>query len=453
MAHERLFDYPFDFAQYVERSLREFDNDEERKFAKAVLQEGLLSIIEANESRYKRLETRVLNEIVNESGKYAIRMTVIKREDYDPINRTLYPVLESDRKALQIADAPWEKLKEALPTPAAVLFIEADDAFCAALRAQDPLLTGKLITDHGEIPARFRLRRSALHRNRIADLYACFHCNRVPWSTLNTALLDKFFELRLEAVEGDLPDEARVREIRVDYGAYQDYIREDFLPLWNLQKVFFNSNDYPMPCIDGINYEHEFPMETFGVFDGYLIEAREEIVDIRLESAKLIVVTPREAFNRWAAYRVINDTPSRSLGYTHPVVSNAKKSSFIKAFMEKNAAGMRTKADLVRRIHELDVEEYIDFHSFALIERAAGDEASESMDWFMQDELTDCQARRILLLRFIAKQPDHYLSDAMMRFVVSTLQRDFSEYRCMGAFLAAQTPEKASGAQPQEEAK
>lgn len=433
MAHERLFDYPFDFQDYVERSLREFEDEDERKFAKAILQDGLLKIIKANEAKYQQLENRVASEIENESGKYVIRTTVVKREDYDPIHKTLFPILESDRYFLKITkNETWENLKEHLPLVTADVFIEASDRICLDLAEREAPFAGKLITDHGEISALFQLRPSERHRAEIKAMYERFHLNHVPWTTVNTAYLDKFFEVLLVEVEGEIPDEARVKGIDVAYGDAREFVREDMMPLWNVRKVTFDGSDFPMPCIDGVNYEHEFPMREFGIFNGFLIESNTEIVDIRFEVSKIVVVTPRETFNQWEAFCIVSETPSRSLGYIHPIVSNERKNSFIKNYMDKNAVGLQTKADLIRRLHEIDIEDYIHYDSHEIVEALALPSQPDNMNWFIQDELLDPGSRRILLLKFRAREPGNYLNDAMVRFAVSTVQADFSEYRLAG---------------------
>ena len=54
------------------------------------------------------------------------------------------------------------------------------------------------------------------------------------------------------------------------------------------------------------------------------------------------------------------------------------------------------------------------------------------MNWFVRDELFPMESRKVLLLKFKERQPGHYLNGSMVRFVVSQMQLEISEYRCVG---------------------
>ena len=51
-----------------------------------------MSILELTERRYLELEDRINREVEIPDEAYAVYMTVVKKEDYDPINGTLFPV-------------------------------------------------------------------------------------------------------------------------------------------------------------------------------------------------------------------------------------------------------------------------------------------------------------------------------------------------------------------------
>ena len=57
------------------------------------------------------------------------------------------------------------------------------------------------------------------------------------------------------------------------------------------------------------------------------------------------------------------------------------------------------------------------------------------MNGFACEELFPMESRRTLLLKFQEKQPGHYLNGSMVRFVVSQMQLEINEYRCVGVIL------------------
>ena len=99
-----------DLQQHIRKRLTEIEDLDERKDAREILLEGLVPIFERMEKRYLDLENQIKREIEIPNEKYAVSMTVIKKEDYDPINGTLYPVFP----ALLQEDKEQEKTDDEL---------------------------------------------------------------------------------------------------------------------------------------------------------------------------------------------------------------------------------------------------------------------------------------------------------------------------------------------------
>lgn len=69
---------------------------------------------------------------------------------------------------------------------------------------------------------------------------------------------------------------------------------------------------------------------------------------------------------------------------------------------------------------------------YEIIENGEEYPAQESMNWFVRDELFPMEGRKVLLLTFQEKEPGNYLNDSMVWFVISKLQTEINEYRCVG---------------------
>lgn len=432
MARQRLFEYPFEFREYIEHRLLEFDDLEERRFAKAILRDGLLRIIDETEKKYSALEKRVYDEIACDASRCVIRTTIVRRRYFDAASADWFPVADGAARPFLVSGGElWAAAARGEPIDLTHVYIEAPDAKCAELLDGRAEFSGYLQTDRGEVAARFCLRKSGIYREKISELYDLFLANRIPWTTLNTAYIDKCFALTLLRLEDEAPEEAEWTGLNVDYGAYGSIVAEDILPLWNIQTIQFDGTPFPIPCVDGVNYEHVFPLREFGAEYGYLIAPRAQIADIRHEAGQLIVVTNRETFTGWRALKIAARPFSLPVGYDAPVLSNAAGGSFIRSYLQETGAALKTKADLYRRVRELDIGAFLRFQGFELLDTAPEETALEDMNWFIQDELFDRRSRRILLLIFDALAPDHYLNDAMARFAASSIQYLESEYRCV----------------------
>ena len=169
--------------------------------------------------------------------------------------------------------------------------------------------------------------------------------------------------------------------------------------------------------------------------NGYLVERNTEITGIRREPGRILLRSPSETFENWVGYRVVPGPSTHSLRYADPVVSNRKKQTFLSSCINHLGGRLHTRADLFRRVEELEIQEYIRVKGFSLLDADADCPPLDDMNWFAKDELFPLDKRRILYIEFTANDPSCYLNDAMVQFVVSQIQLDEGEYRCTGVLV------------------
>lgn len=424
-----ILEYPFDFQRYVEERIREIDDLDERQYAKKIMAEGLLKAIRCTEEKYQRLERRVYEELVIKDNQYEVVTTIVKRSHYDPANGTLYPVIEEDLNEKKLAEA----LSGAEQVWIGTLFLRADEAAQQRFRGKETW-TGSLLQDGEAEQREFILKPAKRYRNMMEELYRIFQDNHIPWETVHTGYLDKLYDVYINAPMGDAGRYC-MEDASISFGEYGEAVCINWIPLWNLEWVSFDSADFMLPCMNDIYYEHEFSIEDKEETDGYLIQSQEDILEIRHEKGKIVIKSQKETFEDWKALHLIQKEPVLSLDYTEALLSNHKKDSFIRRNSVNSRVQLMTKADLFRRIMELDVGEYIEITGYEICENGRDFPVMESMNWFVQDELFPMDSRKILLLKFQTKKPEHYLNDSMVRFVISQIQLEISEYRCVGELM------------------
>ena len=440
-------EYPFDFDRYIEERLREIEDLGERRLAKTVLVEGLGKAIRSMEQRYKALERRIYEEVEIDTSQYGIVTTIVGRECYDPTNDTLFPVIAADLDRKEQRKLMAEQGQLFLGT----VFLEAGEGRQREFRTIASF-TG-LLGQEGTV---FHIRPARRYRDAVEELYRIFQDNHIPWETINTAYLDRFYDVYadidatgLGASHPDTSHEGADRvglpdlsDATIQYGDFEKEVRTDILPLWNIQWMTFDGMDFMLPCTDGKYYEHSFSLEGMAEGDGYLIQSNEDILEIRHEEGKIVIKSERETFEGWRAARIVQKPTVRSLDYDSPLLTNHKKDSFIRRYAESCHSRLMTKSDLFRRIMELDIGDYIEVVGYEIGESMEGVLAREAapvidggMDWFVADELFPMESRRILVLQFREKAPGYHLNDSMVRFVISQIQLEISGYRCVGVIL------------------
>ncbi|WP_312442902.1 hypothetical protein [Lacrimispora sp.] len=423
-----ILEYPFDFERYIEERLREIDDLDERWYAKKVLVEGLSKVIRCMEAKYYQLERRVYEELEIADNQYETVMTIVKRDHYDPTNRTLCPVDELDLEEEKLAEVLSDEKQVWIGT----IFLESGEDGRKEFEGIR-YFTGTLDRNGEKQEADFYIQPVKRYPDTLERLYQVFQDNHIPWETINTAYLGKFYDIYIspEVLEKGMKNSI-LENSDIEFGKFKKLIRYGLIPLWNLDWVKFDSTDFMLPSINDVYYEHEFTLEDKEKGDGYLIETNEDILEIRHEKNKIVIKSQKETFENWKALHMIQKETIRSLDYKFPLVTNHKKDSFIRRFAENSRVRLMTKTDLFRRIMELDIQDYIEVVGYEICENARGYQNTEGMNWFVRDELFPMESRKVLLLKFRAKEPGHYLNDSMVQFVISQMQLEINEYRCIG---------------------
>lgn len=266
---------------------------------------------ELMEKRYLDLENQIKREIEIPNEKYAVSMTVITQKDYDPINGTLYPVVP----ALLQEDKEQEK-QEAMPC--IIYFAGSYQKKAEFEKAAD--FQG--VDDSGKSYT-VRVRKAKCYQQALSELYQVFVYNKICWTTVNTGYLDRFYEI-------DTDGETDGNGLKIDFGSYEEDIKNDMLLLWNIEKFTFQCRKFMVPCMDEKYYEHELDLKNYDLDSGYMLGINEDVLKVRHEKDKIIMTSLKESFRDWEAYRFIEKTDTSSHGYTCEMLSNSRKSSFFK---------------------------------------------------------------------------------------------------------------------------
>lgn len=429
-----IFEYEFNFARYIEGRLREIDDLEERRFAKALLLEGLGEVINSSEEKYHRLEEQIFDSIAVSGNSYEIRSTVIKRGDYDPGNRTLFPVCPTDLNREILA----ENLKQGAGNSCyygMTVYFKLSDQKLAALEQSERVFPGIIEWKGKQNLVKARIKACRRYRNAVEQLYRVFCDNHVLWETVNTAHLDRCYDVYLEFGQlktGAVAPEWKEWKITIDFEELEEFSIADCLPLWNVEQIKFRSREFVQPSYETLVYEHEFRMENFSKGDGCLIEKVEDILELRREKGKILMKSYEKTFMDWTAYRVAQNAAKRSAGYQEPVLTNHKKDSFLRRYAEKSGISLQTKADLFRKITEQDIGDYIEIRGYKIAGWQEEYPPDQNMNWFIPEGLLPLKSRKVLLFLFREKTPGYFLNESMVRFVVTQIQRSAGEFYCVG---------------------
>lgn len=417
MMNEKKFDYE----SYIQRQLKSIDDLDQRRFARELLLEGLGKVFAWTESRYEALEQRVLRELDMPGEKFSVSMTVAPEKDYDPINSFWFPVYPED-----VAKAEPEKGKR--------IYLAASDQELGRFIRQGVV---KGIWEEEGKEILFRIRKPERYREAMRRLYSLFVTNHVPWRTVHMGHLDRLFELTPEEA---LPEDA---EVRLQWGEWEKMVREDVVPLWNLERQSISSQQYRIPNLDEVIYEYTFFLpDERAEEDGYLMEAGEDILSIRYEKNSVLIKTGRASLQNVWAYRLHQGEPPKdTFGYGDPILSNRRKDHMAARYLHQTGNFLQTPAELARKVRELSGGYEIEVLDYEITDRTGLAKAGEAvilgdMNGFSGTQVFSRDSRSVLLIRMETKgDVQDFLCQSQVRYILSQLQMEFMEYQCAGILL------------------
>jgi len=413
----------FDIKKYVKDRLSEIKEEDEYVFAKSVLYDGLYRMSEVFEERYKSLYKKVYDELESKEESYEIAILLLSKNE-NTFLRMFFPISDLDVIEDKEADIKEECMegKNSIKT----VYLNAADSVCKAFLQENIRVS---FTNNKEKHTLLVQPKKALrYRKEVGKLYETFSYNGLRWNTVNTAYLDRFFDIDLSG----LPQNAR--DVEVDYGKYADMIEEELYPVWNIEKNVFKSSTFLSPSKDGLYYEREMIRQKDKEIILRLIQKTQGMVGIRQEEEKIIVKSYEESYSDLEGYNIFD------IRYTKEelpigLISNKRKEGMIGRLLNKAKEKIHTESEIERIIEELDIGEYVSLKS---CERLATNKAFleemkilPDMNNFTNEnfQLTDESPK--LILRFL-RNSDSNLCEAMVRYAISQLQISFDEYICIG---------------------
>ena len=413
----------FDIKKYVKDRLSEIKEEDEYVFAKSVLYDGLYRMSEVFEERYKSLYKKVYDELESKEESYEIAILLLSKNE-NTFLRMFFPISDLDVIEDKEADIKEECMED--KNSIKTVYLNATDSVCKAFLQENIRVS---FTNNKEKHTLLVQPKKALrYRKEVGKLYETFSYNGLRWNTVNTAYLDRFFDIDLSG----LPQNAR--DVEVDYGKYADIIEEELYPVWNIEKNVFKSSTFLSPSKDGLYYEREMIRQKDKEIILRLIQKTGCMVGIRQEEEKIIVKSYEESYSDLEGYNIFD------IRYTKEelpigLISNKRKEGMIGRLLNKTKEKIHTEAEIERIIEELDIGEYVSLKS---CERLATNKAFleemkilPDMNNFTNEnfQLTDESPK--LILRFL-RNSDSNLCEAMVRYAISQLQISFDEYICIG---------------------
>lgn len=410
----------------------------ERMLLKKILGSVFTSLQDYSKERYDLLEERVFNELEYCEANYNLFCTIVNKEDIDPTNEFLYPMLQQDlEEKLYDANDMVTRINNKEEVKIFKVFLKCNYPTYKNIISQGMVFKGVIETDKRSYEGQFTLSQNKEYWDEVVNLYRGFIDNNIPWTTLNNPYISKIADVVLVGAEEGLTKEDTITKISVDFGEYSKYVNYNMIPLWNVRKLSFKTSGFPMPCEDSINYEHIIPLKKEEADHGYIVEYKNcKIHHVVRKKDSLIIASPTEEAQLWEMWKVIANPKSTIESYSNEITSNGRNSNFTDRFIIKKGMAIKTKGELIRIINSFQFSHLLEFQYVTLEDKwTRGNDESYDMNYFIIDEIREEDIKKALLLCFKPRDINSYLIYDILSFLVSEIQLHYPEYKCEGRLL------------------
>jgi len=424
----------------IKDRLQKIDHLEDRRLLKHILNGVFQNLVDYSQQQLEELEQRVFSEIEVSVTNLTIYSTLIKLEDYDPINDFFYPVDPRDLKQAGMNPAAIEKtIRQDNQRPVlGKIYLAMDYLRLQQLYETLPerRFSGTLVTNLRTYPIELKLSPYCCYLDQIKMLYELFLKNNLIWRTILHPYLYKYLQIKL-MTELTFAKEEQVMELNINFEELEPYKKVDRIPLWNIQYLQVTSAGFAKAAKDRIYYEHEVDLDDQGeTAHGYLIDThQEEIHYTYRKKGKIIVVSPKERVNHWDIYQIKQLSKDMEQGLKEKVIlSNERAPYFTDQFARGQDRIIRTKGDIARLTHLYPSTKELTLADVKICERGTENKETYHLNLFLKDLIRKEEDKKFLQLSFTAAKQDVLIRDKMS-FLVAEIQQRLPEFICVGELL------------------
>jgi len=424
--------------EMIQNEIQSIDALTERTAFKELMEGVFLGLYETNLQMYRELEQRVEGELGYDQSRYKVRTGVIEREYFDESHHFLSPIEESD---LEEKHYDMKKIVEAVRQdgefPLMKVMLCCDHLELQKLWEKNPVFTGTIRTEEpaGEWEIEIQLRKNTAYLEKIKYLYHLFIKNGIPWQTVNAPYLYKMADVVVTKLPKQLSGLEKIEQVTIQFGDYSRIVRQELVPVWNVQKLTLDGIGFPTPCQDHKNYEHNISIYEYGCEHAYLAEDSQKIQSVIQTKDKLRIISETGEAKKWNVYRIRSAKDHRIDRYAYPLMQNGRAESFAEKYQRKWNQNIRTRTELAHFIRGFGLEEYVYYQDCEIMEQFPGRRETYSMNPFIEDEIRVPSAQRKLVLSFRKGTKEPWLQRDVLSFLTSEVQRIYPEYECGGILL------------------
>ncbi len=420
----------------IYEKLNKISDLEDRAVLKKIMTSVFASLEEYTKESYDNIEKRVFNELQIEKDKYDVYSCICPLEEVDPISDFFYPMVSED---LEKPEYEIKDIINALENNEELflfkVFLDCDYLKCQEIIENGELLRGTIRTNKRIHEAYFNLGINNQYKDKIEELYKYTIMNNIRWKTQNIPYAYKMMNVSLVRCIDEVNHDEVIEEIDVDFGEYDEYVRYNMVPLWNIKEEILQVNGFPVPCKDKVNWEYNILLEDSDR-DAYIIKLNDNSRNaISFYNNKIGIITSDSDMTKWNVLKIIEYNEEEVKKYKYPIASNAVDDSYVNKVAWKSSYRIKTRTELNRIVNSFVDSKKLKLVNVTLNEEGLENKETYDANFFIIDELREEVTNRYMIFDFSPVDEANILNRDILSFIMSEIQYIYPEYKCEGRLI------------------
>lgn len=393
------------------------ENDDERRIVKVLLEKTFPEMHRFYQEKIDEIITNIKQECISDINQHEIAITICNVKERELISDKLFLMKMSDANGKS-----GIRQSEGVLFP---VFIMADDK-----EIQEECIRtfhGTITKNEKEFGTTFHLQKDDSYKEIAGALKKAFVRSGFRWTPLNAAYLEKFYFF-----VADLPEELKENEGEEPYSyKLSDFrlpIAEQIVPVWNVERVTVQSNDFPMIQENKIRYRYDFQVKK----GEELIPdfTREQHGEYTRYEEHLTYYAENNDQKRFSFWKVIRADWEKIEG-ENSILTNGKKRALIGTVSTQQI--VHSPFELARTVQALTASQRIQYINYRVRAFDYYDHCEEAYDLVrasQEDGLIEQVSRKDYLeLEFVNGGEPQYLYRNVIQYIVDMVQMEFREYQ------------------------
>ncbi|MBN2837621.1 MAG: hypothetical protein JXM74_02575 [Fusobacteriaceae bacterium] len=411
---------------------KKLDNPMELKILREIIEPAFKELINNAEEIYNHLEKRVYEDISLEEEDYEVITSLIKIEEINYHNRYFSPIIPIEKFGYDKEEL-LKKLKNGLEANMGKIYIPI--SYEEITKLLNSSITGNILSKDGKsCQITLNISETTDFIDKEKEIYNLFYKNNIKWKTINNPYARRFFDLNIVKVKSEIMDIDTIDSIDCDFNGIE--VRRDLIPVWNIFEEGKSISLGIEPAEDSINYSYKFDSEGMksegNTVIPYVTNAEIKAI-FKEDNGAYRIICDKDENVQWIFYIFKKINFEKFDTHEFNLFRNQRDSIFNR-FNIKTDSTVRSKIEIIRKTNDFGQLINLKFKDLIIEKNYEKPLLNLDLNSFVRDEIRKDKINDFLILKF-ENNSNHFLSREIMSFVVSEIQNDFPDLKCVGEFL------------------